>query len=161
MSNTVKTDTQAESYLRFSLHKESYAIPLLSVREVIAVPDVTPLPNTPRHFLGIMNLRGQIISIIDLRSKFGIKNEIGPETTVIICDIKPFCIGIVVNSVDSVLTVGADAIKPKPEVESDKKTDYITGVVSVDSDLVLLIDIAKALDVAEQQVLYAQARKAA
>lgn len=161
MSAIEKTESQTESYLRFSLHNESYALPLLSVKEVIAVPEVTSLPNTPKHFLGIMNLRGQIISIIDLRAKFGIKNDFGPETTVVICDIKPFCIGIVVNSVDSVLSVRSENIKPKPEVESDKKTDYITGVVNVEKDLVLLIDIAKALDVTEQQVLQAQARKAA
>lgn len=161
MSLDEKNDTHIKSYLRFSLHNESYALPLLSVKEVIAMPEITKLPNTPKHFMGIMNLRGQIISIIDLRAKFNIANSFGAETTVIICDIKPFCIGIVVNSVDSVLSVNDENIKSKPEIESDKKTDYITGVVSVDEQLILLIDIAKALDVAEQQLLEAQARKAA
>ena len=64
-----------QRYLSFSLGSEDYAIPLLSVKEVIAVPEITPIPFTPSHFLGIMNLRGQVISIIDLRSKLGIKTK--------------------------------------------------------------------------------------
>ncbi|MCC6138890.1 MAG: purine-binding chemotaxis protein CheW [Bdellovibrionaceae bacterium] len=161
MSSEEKKENEVQAYLRFSLAKEHYALPLLSVKEVIAMPEVTQLPNTPKHFMGIMNLRGQIISIIDLRAKFQIKNEFNPETTVIICDMKPFCMGIVVNSVDSVLSVKSEDIKPKPEIDSHKSTDYITGVVNYQEDLILLIDIAKALDVADHNAIQSQTGKVA
>ena len=125
-------------YLSFSLTGEHYAIPLLSVREVVAMPDVTPVPFTPPHFLGIMNLRGQVISIIDLRLKFNMKKpETTPETSVIICDLAPLCIGAVVDSVNSVLVLGTDNIGPRPDIQSNRNSDYITGVSKKDEKLIL------------------------
>jgi purine-binding chemotaxis protein CheW len=84
-------------YLSFSLGTEEYAIPLLAVKEVIAMPEFTSVPYTPSHFLGIMNLRGQVISVMDLRKKLGIKPGSTAETAVIICDLSPLCIGVVVD----------------------------------------------------------------
>ncbi len=73
-------------FLCFSLGNEHYAIPLLTVKEVIAPPETTPVPQTPAYFKGIMNLRGQVISVIDLRTKLGIKPLQSAENAVIICD---------------------------------------------------------------------------
>lgn len=143
----VKTNLQR--FLAFSLGQEEFAIPLLAVKEVIAMPDFTPIPQTPSHFLGIVNLRGQVISVIDLRTKFGIKADTTAESAVIICDLHPICIGVVVNAVNSVLSLAEEDINPRPEIESTKKTDHITGVTKQGSKLVLLIDIAKSLDVAD------------
>lgn len=144
---------QEQRFLQFSLGQEVYAVPLLSVKEVIAFPEITPIPSAPNHFLGIMNLRGKIISIIDLRTKFGIKTDSGSETAVIICDLYPLCLGVVVNSVNSVLTLAPDEICPKPDLDTSKKSDYITGVARKDTRLTLLIDIGRALDVKDYQVL--------
>jgi purine-binding chemotaxis protein CheW len=140
-------------FLSFSLAKEDYAVPLLSVKEVIAMPEITPIPYTPSHFLGIMNLRGQVISVIDLRTKFNIKPEASSETAVIICDLKPICLGVVVNSVNSVLSLLEKDINPRPEFQSSKASDYITGVTRKEEKLILLIDIARALDVADQTAM--------
>lgn len=140
---------EIKRYLQFSVGPEDYAIPLLSVREVIAMPDITRIPYTPPHFLGIMNLRGQVISIIDLRLKFGIKADSNADTAVIICDLAPLCLGIVVNSVNSVLPLRESDISEKPEIQSSKASDYITGVTRKEKSLILLLDIAKALDVAD------------
>ena len=96
-------ETSGERYLCFSLGEETFAIPLLSVREVIAVPEITRVPQTPAHFMGIMNLRGQVISILDLRTKMGIKVQKTSETPVIICDLSPLCVGVVVDSIQAVL----------------------------------------------------------
>lgn len=162
MENEVKKDeasvietqsSEVSRFLSFSLGKEDYAVPLLSVKEVIAMPEFTTIPYTPTHFLGIMNLRGQVISVIDLRTKFNIKAEAGAETAVIICDLKPLCLGIVVNSVNSVLSLTPGEINPRPEIHSSKASDYIMGVTRKDKQLILLIDIAKALDVADQTAL--------
>jgi purine-binding chemotaxis protein CheW len=142
-----------ERFLNFSLGEEEYAIPLLSVKEVIALPDITPVPFTPAHFLGIMNLRGQVISVIDLRQKFGIKPKSNTETAVIICDLNPTCLGIVVDSVNSVLSPQASEISEKPEIQSSKNTDYIQGVYRQDKRLVLLLDVTKTLDMEDRKAI--------
>ena len=139
----------AERYLAFTLGAEQYAVPLLSVKEVVALPETTRVPYTPPHFLGIMNLRGQVISLFDLRLKLGMKADNGPESAVIICDLNPLSFGVVVNSVDSVLSLFKDDIKSKPETESKIKTDYIQGVTQRQGKLVLLLDVAKALSIDE------------
>ena len=147
---------QGDRFLSFSLGEEEYAIPLLVVKEVIAVPDITPIPFTPPHFLGIMNLRGQVISIMDFRTKLGIKPKAASETAVIICDLAPLVLGVVVDSINSVVAPSADEISPKPDVQSGKNTDFITGVFRKAKDLVLLVDIAKALSVEDLQVVAQQ-----
>jgi purine-binding chemotaxis protein CheW len=149
MKEQTKTG-ELRRFLEFSLGSEAYAVPLLSVKEVIAYPDITRIPYTPPHFLGIMNLRGQVISVIDLRTKFGIKTEQNAETAVIICDLAPLCIGIVVNSVNSVLPLHDSDISDRPDIQSSKSSDYITGVTRQDQKLVLLLDMAKAIDVEDQ-----------
>ncbi len=148
------------SYLRFTLHKEYFAMPLLLVKEVIAYPEITTIPNTPKHFLGIMNLRGQIISVIDLRDKLNIKNEFNPETTVIICDLQFCTIGIVVDSVDSVLNLKASDIKEKPEIQGSVASEYITGIVNLDQTLILMIDVTKALDLKDKDIASISSGKA-
>lgn len=144
---------QGDRFLSFSLGEEEYAIPLLVVKEVIAVPDITPIPFTPTHFLGIMNLRGQVISIMDFRTKLGIKPKAGSETAVIICDLAPLVIGVVVDSINSVVSPNAEEISDKPDVQSSKNTDFITGVFRKAKDLVLLVDIAKALSLEDLRVV--------
>src|SRR4051812_41249332 len=90
-------------FLSFSLGNEEYGVPLLAVKEVIAMPEITPIPYTPSYFLGIMNLRGQVISVMDLRQKLGVKPSQSSETAVIICDLNSLSIGVVVDSINSVL----------------------------------------------------------
>lgn len=136
-----------ERFLSFYLGKEEYGIPLLTVREVIAMPEITPIPFTPSHFLGIMNLRGQVISVIDLRTKFNIKPNQTSETAVIICDLGSISLGVVIDSVNAVLAPSADEISSKPEIQSSKSSDYITGVYRKGDKLILFLDLAKTLDV--------------
>jgi purine-binding chemotaxis protein CheW len=101
-----------------------------------------------------MNLRGQIISIVDLRMKFKMAAaDRGAETAVIILDISSLCLGVVVNSVNSVLAVEEENISPQPDIESNRSSDYLTGVVRQDKRLVLLLDIAKALSVEDLAAL--------
>lgn len=162
MSTTTKQRTGAhDRYLSFSLGAEKYAIPLLCVKEVIAVPDITAIPFTPLHFLGIMNLRGQVISVMDFRIKFGIKIVPSAETAVIICDLNPLCLGVVVDSIDCVLAPKESELSDKPEIQSNKATDYITGVYRREKDLVLLLDIAKAMDVEDLRAIAKQSQTAA
>jgi len=147
-------------FLGFSLGEEEFGIPLLSVREVIGMPEITPVPQSPKHFLGIMNLRGQVISIVDLRLKFGIAPKKSSETVVVICDIGQSSLGMVVDSVNQVLSPGKDEIADKPDIEQSKANQFVTGVFRQDKKLILFIDIAKSLDMSEQALIQNQKKSA-
>ena len=153
MNSTIKGKSGLERFLCFSLGKEEYAIPLLVVREVIAMPEFTPVPYTPTYFLGIMNLRGQVISLMDLRQKLGITPRDDAETTVVICDLNGISLGVVVDSVNSVVSPNAEEISPKPEIQSNKPTDYIKAVYRKDHRLILFLDLAKSLNLEDRQAI--------
>jgi len=133
-------------YLGFSLAKEEYAIELLSIREVIGLPPITSVPHVPAHFLGIMNLRGQVISVVDLRKRFGLPTATTGETAVMILNFPELSIGVVVDSVNSVLNPEPDNLSPTPDLQGSSTSKYITGVYRKNDHLVLLLDIASALD---------------
>jgi purine-binding chemotaxis protein CheW len=141
----INTDI-SDRYLCFNLGTEEFAIPLLAVREVIGVPEITRVPQAPNYFLGITNLRGQIISVLDLRQKLGIKSTNTSETTVIICDFGTFCLGSVVDSVNKVLSPEEKDLGPKPTMTESKANTHIMGVINQDDKIILRLDIAKALD---------------
>lgn len=137
--------TSGDRYLCFSLGKEEYAVPLLSVKEVIGMPEVTPVPFTPTHFKGIMNLRGQVISILDLRTKLGIKPLEKGETSVIICDLSGSSLGVIVDSVNSVFHPEPDQVSEKPNLDGAKNAEFIQSVFRRDKQLILLLDVDRAL----------------
>ena len=141
-----------DRYLCFSLAAEEFAIPLLSVKEVIGVPEVTPIPQAQPHFVGIMNLRGNVISILDLRLKLGHKSSKTDETTVIVLDLGDYNIGVLVDSVNSVVSVNKEDVSPKPAMDA-KATDYIVSVFRKSDRLVLMLDIAKALSVEDRSAI--------
>ena len=147
-----------QRFLTFTMGNEAYAVPLAKVREVIAHGDITRVPNTPAHFKGLMNLRGQVISVIDLRTKFQFKNaEISAETAIIILDLDPLCMGVIIDSVDAVLAISEASISPPPDFESNIRSDYITGVARVDKRLILILDIEKTLSVEDLLALKSSA----
>lgn len=150
-----------ERYLQFDLGSESYAIGLLSVKEVIPLPETTPLPNSPAHYIGIMNLRGQIISILDLRKKLKInpKKE-GLEEAVIIVEFDGVGIGVVVDSINRVLNIGLDQITEVPEISTQINAQYIQGVFKGDKKLTILLDLKNILNLNELKII-SQKSKAA
>jgi purine-binding chemotaxis protein CheW len=133
--------------LCFNLGNEEYAVPLLKIKEVIAKPELTPLPQSPSYFLGIMNLRGQIVSILDLRIKLGIKPSASRETSVMILDLGAHSVGVVVDQVNAVQLIKNKDISEKPSLEQTKNHDYITGVFKRNEKLVFLLDISKSLSI--------------
>lgn len=139
-----------DKVLCFNLGQEEFAVPLLNIKEVIAQPDVTPLPQSPNYFLGIINLRGQIISIIDLRIKFNIKPMPNNEMAVMILDLNGQFIGVVVDKVNSVQSMKENEIAEKPSVDNSKSHDYIEGVFKRDDKLIFLLDISKSLSLEDK-----------
>ena len=142
-----------DRYLCFSLGPEEYAIPLLSVKEVIAMPAITPIPEAEKYFLGIMNLRGQVISVVDLRRKLSITPSESSETAIIICDLGSNSIGVVVDAVNSVINPEPDKISDKPELQSQRNTDYIHAVYREKDRLILLLEIFKALSTKDHRTI--------
>ena len=146
------------TFLQFDLGNESYGVKLLSVKEVITVPEVTPLPNGPSYFQGIMNLRGQIISIVDLRKKLGIKSKSNiDEDAVVIVDFDGVSIGLIFDSINKVLSFDLSQLVEIPEVQSQVNSKYIQGVHRGDEKLTLVLDLAKIFNLVELQEFSKQA----
>lgn len=135
----------SERYLTFLIGREQYAIPLLQVKEVIEMSTPTPIPQTPSYFEGVINLRGQVISVLDLRLKLQkAKSENGPKTAIIILDLEPTsCLGVIVDRVNSVQAFQPDDVSPPPDVAS--REQYLLGVARRDNRMTLILDIKSAL----------------
>lgn len=144
------TETQSTRYLTFTLCSEQYAIPLLEVKEVIGLTDTTPMPQTPAYFKGIMNLRGRVISVIDLRVKFKMTpQDLSGEEAIIILDIEGLSLGVIVDSVDRVVALAPTEISDPPAVDTSSSIEHIVGVARKDERLILLLDAEKIFSVNE------------
>ncbi|MDD1783205.1 chemotaxis protein CheW [Enterovibrio sp. ZSDZ35] len=134
--------------LIFSLDNEQYGIPLSSVKEVIGMVNVTPIPHVPLFFKGLLNLRGKIISVIDLRLKLGLKEKPyeAKKTSIIISDVNELTIGTIVDDVNEVVGFNEEQIEKNLDISNSIKRDYIAGVAKGPHNLVLLLDIHRVLD---------------
>lgn len=145
-----KSIKDSERFLEFSLGSERFGIPLLQVRELISVPETTPIPYSPKYFKGIMNLRGQVISVIDLRLKLGVKaHDDQSENAVVIVEFDGFRLGLIVDSINKVLQIEEGQIAEVPEVKATGGKDYINGVFKNGDDLVVLLELPSLLSVRE------------
>lgn len=135
----------SERYLAFQLGQEQYAIPLLQVKEVIEMTEPTPIPQTPPYFKGVINLRGQVISVLDLRSKLQLtKIENGPKTAIIILDLDPsYSLGVIVDRINSVLAFHSEDLSPAPDTHG--KEQYLTAVARRENKMTLILNIKAAL----------------
>lgn len=140
-------------FLVFDVGEDRFGIPLLDVREVIAVPDFTSVPYSPHYFCGIMNLRGQVISVIDLRKKLYIEPIATGEESVIICNSAGLTFGILVDSVNFVHGVKSDELSEKPTVNERINTDYILSVCRRQEDFIIIVDLLKILDAKDHEVI--------
>lgn len=140
----------AGKYLSFQLSKEEYGIAILRVREIIGMVDVTPLPRTPDFVRGVINLRGRIIPVIDLRRKFGMEpTDVTSATCVVVVDVgresdAAFRVGCIVDTVSEVLTIGSDHFEATPRC-ANAAGDYIAGLAKLKDRVLILLDIEKVL----------------
>lgn len=133
-------------FLTFTLGSEEYGLDILKVQEIRGYDAVTPIANMPAFIKGVINLRGIIVPIVDLRIKFGLgKVEYDQFTVVIILNIGSRVVGIVVDGVSDVLTLSADQIKPAPELSATLDTGYILGLGTVAERMLILVDIEKLM----------------
>jgi len=137
-------------YLTFTLGAEEYGVPVLKVREIIKVMDITQVPQVPDHVLGVINLRGKVIPVIDLRRKFGFpSHEHTERTCIIVADVDlasvTVMIGIVVDSVSEVLNVAESEIDETPDFGGHSTTDYLLGLAKVRGTVKILLDLDRVL----------------
>ena len=137
-------------YVTFTLENEVYGINVMQVQEVLREIEVAPVPGAPHYVLGIINLRGNVVSVIDGRSRFGLSVvESTPLTRIIVTEAQQQIIGILVDSVAEVVDVEASEIETAPSVGSDEASRYIDGVVNRDEKLLIIVDLNKLLTEAE------------
>jgi len=141
-------------YLTFTLASETYGIDILKVQEIRGYDSVTRIANTPEFIKGVINLRGVIVPIVDLRIKFRVGEVSYHEfTVVIIINVLDKVVGIVVDGVSDVVQLSGEQIKPAPEFGGALETRYITGLGTLNDEMLILVDIEKLIASDELQIL--------
>lgn len=148
---TMTATDRAGKYLTFKLGGEEYGLEILKVREIIGLMNITDVPKIPHYFRGIINLRGQVIPVMELRLKFGMDSiEDTEQTCVIVVEVssgeRSISTGLLVDSVSEVLEISGDQIEDAPSFGSDIETDYILGIGKIGDKVKILLDIDKVLD---------------
>jgi purine-binding chemotaxis protein CheW len=142
--------TDGSQYLTFTLGDEEYGVEILKVQEIKGYSTITPIPNTPPYVRGVMNLRGTIIPVVDLRSKFAMpETEYTRFTVIIVVTIGTKVVGLVVDAVSDVLNVPRGDIQPTPDFGSQVDTRFIEGMAKAGDKLIVLLNIDKVLGAEE------------
>ncbi|MDY6838991.1 MAG: chemotaxis protein CheW [Thermodesulfobacteriota bacterium] len=155
MEGTGRTAANREGkYLTFALDNEEYGIGILKIREIIGMMPVTPIPQAPDYVKGVINLRGKVIPVVDLRVKFGMESVHYTERTcIIVAEIDGkagnVVIGAVVDSVSEVLNINGDDIEDTPTFGATLKTDYILGMAKRDDNVTILVDMHRVFSADE------------
>ena len=144
----------ASEYLTFTLGNEEYGIDILKVQEIRGYDTVTHIANAPEFIKGVINLRGVIVPIVDMRIKFKVGVPTYNEfTVVIIMNVLGRVIGMVVDGVSDVVALSPEQIKAAPEMGAAMDTDYITGLGTLNDQMLILVDIEKLMSSEEMQVM--------
>ena len=142
--------------LTFTLGREEYGIDILKVQEIRSCDAVTTIANAPEFIKGVINLRGIIVPIVDMRIKFKLSNaNYGETTVVIILNIAGHVMGMVVDGVSDVITLKPEQIKPAPEFGANLDTQYLLGLGTVDERMVILVDIEKLMTSRDMELVEA------
>lgn len=145
-----KDDRGQMQCVTFELVDETYGINVMQVQEVLRETEVAPVPGAPHYVIGIINLRGNVVSVIDARTRFGLPAiERTDMTRIIVIEAQQQIIGILVDSVAEVVDIKLSDIETAPVVGSEESSRYIDGVVSRDDKLLILVDLDKLLSDAE------------
>ncbi len=144
-------DDRTEQYLTFLLGKEEYGVEILRVQEIKGWENVTHIPNTPDYLCGVLNLRGTIVPVVDLRLRFEMPaREYTPTTVVVVLNVGEGVqrtVGVVVDGVSDAHNVLPEEIKPSPDFGTSISTDFISGLVSIGSEMMMILNIDRLLRV--------------
>jgi purine-binding chemotaxis protein CheW len=133
-------------WVTFQLERETYGINVMQVQEVLRYTDIAPVPGAPDYVLGIINLRGNVVTVIDTRSRFGLPSaEVSENSRIVIIEAEKQVIGILVDSVAEVVYLRSSEIDAAPRVGTEESAKFIQGVSNRDGELLILVDLNKLL----------------
>ncbi|HED39101.1 MAG TPA: chemotaxis protein CheW [Chromatiales bacterium] len=148
----VNPQDEVLQWVTFKLEGEAYGINVMQVQEVLRVSEITPVPGAPAYILGIINLRGNVVTVLDTRMRFGLPvYETDDASRVVIVESKGNVLGILVDSVAEVVYLRSSEIETAPNVGNDESSKYIQGVYSNEGNLLILVDVNKLLSNDEWQ----------
>ncbi|MCH8552535.1 MAG: chemotaxis protein CheW [Natronospirillum sp.] len=129
-------------WMTFNLAEEVYGLDVMNIKEVLRHTEISPVPGAPPYVLGIINLRGNVVTVIDARTRFGLDTaEVTDDTRIVVIETDAETIGIMVDSVSEVIYLKESEIEPPPNVGSDEMSHYIKGVCNRDDTLIILINL--------------------
>jgi purine-binding chemotaxis protein CheW len=155
-----QTDTRVGKYLTFQLANEEFGIRVLKVREIMGIQEITAVPQTPAHIKGVINLRGKVVPVVDLRLKFGLAAaEYTQRTCIIVTQVQgesgPVMMGIVVDGVSEVLNLTGAEIEDTPDFGEEISGGYLLGMAKVKGKVKILLDIDRVLSTQDLHNLHA------
>ncbi|MGL1936633.1 MAG: chemotaxis protein CheW [Fibrobacterales bacterium] len=156
--NDVENDMMAGKYLTFTLGDEEYGLPILTVQRIIQMQDITSVPKTPAYVLGVINLRGKIIPVIEVRNKFQMESIEPTDNSCIVVVQVPvgnteLTMGLLIDAVSEVVFIDDKQMQETPDFGEGVQTEFITSMAKIDEKVVMLLDIEKILSIAELQSL--------
>jgi len=134
----------------FRIGAETFAVPIGLVHEIVRVPEITAVPDSPDYVEGVINLRGKIVSVIDLRKRFGEKEIVRhKKNRILVTDVESKLVGLIVDAASEVLKLPETEVEPPPPVFDEKDVNYVTGLGKLQGRLIILIDLTKVLQKGE------------
>lgn len=134
-------------WVTFKLDNETYGIDVMRVQEVLRVTEIAPVPGAPVYVLGIVNLRGNVVTVIDTRNRFGLEPiDVDDSSRIVIIEVQGQVVGILVDSVAEVMDLRASSIEEAPNVGNEESSRYIQGVATIEGELLILIDLDRFLE---------------
>ena len=158
-THTLGEDSRASADLihlvTFNLLGEEFGMPILDVREIIRMVDITPVPHAPAFVEGVINLRGQILPVIDLRKRFNLSStEMEEDTRIIVVEINNNLLGLIVDGVKEVLRIPSDSVSPPPQIVANGiGAEYIKGIAHHEEKMIILIDLKRVFSQDEMNSL--------
>ena len=132
----------------FHIGQEEYGVDITKVQEINRMAEITKVPQAPTHVEGVINLRGKVIPIIDLRKRLGVESkEYDKNTRIVVVEIETEVMGMIVDSVSEVLRISKSTIEPPPEIANGTNSDYIQGVAKMEDRLLIFLDLSKVINI--------------
>lgn len=154
MAMAVDTAQEEKQLVVFDLDSESYGVDIGAVREIIRMQEITRVPRTPEFVEGVINLRGKVIPVVDLRKRFGLNaGEQNKDNRIVVVDIGGQDIGVVVDAVTEVLRIHASAIEPPSSVITSADSEYLLGIAKLDDKMIILLELESVLSDKEKDIL--------
>jgi purine-binding chemotaxis protein CheW len=149
-----KNESELLQMVTFSIGDEEFGVEILRVQEIIRIMEITKVPRAPEFVEGVINLRGKVIPILDLRKRFGMETrDHDKNTRIIVIEINKMIVGFVVDAVSEVLRIPANLVEPPPPVVAGLESEYISGVGKLEDRLLILLDLNRLLSSEEREAL--------